>query len=279
VVHVNAIHLQRLIEPQGGATVVDIIQNNVDAVALQRAETGQPMFPFINHPNFRWAITAEDISRVRGASFFEVYNGHLDVHNDGDGLRAGTERMWDVILTLWHAAGRRDPIFGLATDDAHQYRPDSSPTARPGRGWVMVRAAYLTPESIVRAMELGDFYSSTGVVLRDVRLDGRSLTVEVEPEAGASYVTQFIGTREGYEARGRAVLAEDGTELRTTLQYGDEIGEVLLEVPGTRATYPFRGDEVYVRARVTSSRPKQDPTTELVLGMERAWTQPFLPPR
>jgi hypothetical protein len=275
-VHINAIHLQRLIEPQGGETVVEIIQNNVDAVKAQREETGQPMFPFINHPNFRWAITAEDIGQVRGASFFEVYNGHLGVNNEGDEQRASTERMWDIILTLWHDAGRREPILGLATDDAHNYRPDSPLTSRPGRGWIMVRASYLTPESIVYAMEAGDFYSSTGVVLRDIRQEGNRLTLEIEPEAGVTYTTQFIGTRSGYDPTGIPVADQDGNPIRTTRQYAGDIGHVLQEVHGTTAHYTFRGDEIYVRAKVISSKPKQDPTSQEVLGMERAWTQPFL---
>jgi hypothetical protein len=276
-VHINAIHLQRLIEPQGGETVVEIIQNNIDAVKAQREDTGQPMFPFINHPNFRWALTAEDISQVRGASFFEVYNGHLGVNNEGDEQRASTERMWDIILTLWHDAGRREPIFGLGTDDAHNYRPDSALTSRPGRGWVMVRALHLTPESIVYAMEAGDFYSSTGVVLLDVRRDGDTIVVDIEPEAAVTYITQFIGTRSGYDPTGLPVVDEEGVPIRTTREYGEEIGRVLQEVQGTSARYTFRGDEIYVRAKVISSKPKRDPTSEEVLDVERAWTQPFLP--
>ena len=35
------------------------------------------MFPHINHPNFVWAMTAEDlIIALEGEQFFEVYNGH-----------------------------------------------------------------------------------------------------------------------------------------------------------------------------------------------------------
>jgi len=275
-VHVNAIHLERRIEPQKASSVLEIIQKNIDAVRAQRQETGQPMFPFINHPNFRWAITAEEIGQVRGASFFEVYNGHLDTNNEGDSLHVGTERMWDLILTFWHAAGRTEPIYGMATDDAHHYQPTSPTVARPGRGWVMVRARYLTPESIVYAMEAGDFYSSTGVTLRDVRRAGRTVTVDIEPEPGVTYTTQFIGTRRGYDLTGKPVIDRAGIPVRTTQTYSAEIGRVLSEVRGNTATYTFRGDEIYVRARVVSSKAKDDPTSDETLGFERAWTQPFL---
>ena len=64
-VHVNAINLQRFIEPPNAATVLETMQQSVDAVLKQREETGVPMFPHINHPNFFWAITLEDMIAFR----------------------------------------------------------------------------------------------------------------------------------------------------------------------------------------------------------------------
>jgi hypothetical protein len=37
-------------------------------------------------------------------------------------------------------------------------------------------------------------------------------------------------------------------------RYSDEVGQVLAEVRGPVAEYRFRGDELYVRARVVSSK-------------------------
>ena len=59
-------------------------------------------------------------------------------------------------------------LYGLGTDDAHNYHEYGLGKVNPGRGWVVVRARHLTAESIVAAMERGDFYASTGVRLRDV---------------------------------------------------------------------------------------------------------------
>src|SRR5579862_4346545 len=75
-IHLNATNLRKLIKPQGGKSVSEVIQNDVNAVLEQQRVTGQPMIPHINHPNFRWAITAEDIMRVNGDRFLEIYNGH-----------------------------------------------------------------------------------------------------------------------------------------------------------------------------------------------------------
>ncbi|PYJ82179.1 MAG: hypothetical protein DME22_19325, partial [Verrucomicrobia bacterium] len=87
-VHVNATNLRDLIEPQGGNSVLEVIQNDVNAVFEQHRRTGQPMFPHLNHPNFGWAVTAEDFMQVKGERFFEVYNGHPAVRNEGDATHA-----------------------------------------------------------------------------------------------------------------------------------------------------------------------------------------------
>ncbi len=54
-----------------------------ERVRAQRQKTGQPMIAHINHPNFRWGITPEELMEVKGELFFEVYNGHPQVENDG----------------------------------------------------------------------------------------------------------------------------------------------------------------------------------------------------
>jgi len=46
-------------------------------------------------------------------------------------------------------------------------------------------------------------------------------------------------------------------------------------VAGPAATYRFRGDEIYVRARVLSSRPH--PNGYAPADYESAWVQPVVP--
>lgn len=277
-IHVNATNLLEHIAPQGGATVVETMQNNVDAVLEQRERTGQAMFPHINHPNFRWSITAEELAQVERLRFFEVFNGHPAVHNRGNGRHAGTERMWDIILTKRLAQDSLGVVYGLGTDDAHNYRGgDSGKTSQPGRSWIMVRAAYLTPEHIIDALERGDFYASTGVTLSDVRFDGQELALEIDPEEGATYVTQFIGTRRGYDPTSSPVLDDEGNPLPVTRRYSEDVGEILAEVEGLAPTYEWEGDELYVRAKVVSSLPMEDaPEPGLT---QSAWVQPVLPGR
>jgi hypothetical protein len=126
------------------------------------------MFPHVNHPNFGWAVKVEDLIALRGEKFFEVYNGHPLVHNEGDELRPSTERMWDILLAERLSDGEA-VMYGIAVDDAHNYRALDSQHPNPFRGWVRVRARELSAEALVEAMERGDFYGSSGVELEDSR--------------------------------------------------------------------------------------------------------------
>jgi hypothetical protein len=276
-IHLCATNVRELVKPQGGESVTQVIQQDVDAVLEQRKRTGQPMFAHVNHPNFGWAITAEELMAVRGDRFFEVYNGHPTVYNEGGEGRPGTERMWDIMLTHHITEGRQELLYGVAVDDSHNYHREDPKVSNPGRGWVMVRAPFLTPESIVHAMEAGEFYGSSGVTLRDFRRDGNQLRIEIQPQDGVTYKTRFIGTRKGYDPRSEpvTVMDKDGSPVTVTRRYSADLGQVLAEVDGTSPTYTFRGDELYVRAVVTSSRPQ--PNRVRPDDMERAWLQPVRP--
>lgn len=281
-IHLNATNIAELIPPQGGNSVVEVMQNNVDAVLAQRDRTGQAMFPHLNHPNFGWAVTVEDLLALERERFFEVYNGHPAVHNTGDEHHPGTERMWDIVLA--ERVNRSDPLmYGIAVDDSHNYHELQANDANPGRAWVMVRAASLTPEALIEAMESGDFYGSTGVVIADVQADDEAVTIRIQPEEGVTYRTQFIGTMEGYPpavAVEDHAPAEDGTDTSPPIalrRYSEEIGKVLAEVEGVSPSYTFRGGELYVRAKIISSKRKENPVAEMGDEREAAWVQPVVP--
>lgn len=123
-------------------------------------------------------------------------------------------------------------------------------------------------------MERGDFYASSGVVLDNVCDDGKSLTVTIRAEPGASYITQFIGTLCGYDRDSHPVLDDLGKQLRTTRRHSDAIGQVLHETAALSSTYKLRGKEMSVRAKIISNRAHLDPSW---LGqVECAWTQPLI---
>jgi hypothetical protein len=247
-IHMNATNLQTVIAPQGGESVSEVMQRNVDAVLKQREETGIPMFPHINHPNFHFAITAQDIINIKGERFFEVYNGHPQVYNYGDSTRPGTEYMWDEINIAYYR--KNQPfLLGMATDDSHNYHLFGSEYSNAGRGWVMVLADSLNPASLISAMEAGDFYSTTGVILDEIDVRESSLHIDVKEEEGVSYTIQFIG------ATGQ-----------------DQHSRILKTVSGTEASLELNDSYIFVRARITSDKAKENPFS--AGDYESAWTQP-----
>ena len=92
-------------------------------------------------------------------------------------------------------------------------------------------------------MRRGDFYASTGVTLGEYRADPGRIALTIVHTRGAGEDTRF---RTEFIGRG---------------------GRVLAVVNGLTARYDIRGDEGYVRARITDSNGQQ------------AWTQPVMLPR
>lgn len=275
-VHINITNPREFIAPAEADNAVTVMDRVLAAVEEQRAKTRQAMFAHINHPNFRYGITAEELAEVKRQRFFEVYNGHPGVINDGDETHLSMDAMWDFMLTRRLAELGLPVVYGVGTDDSHHYHQIAIGKSNAGRGWVMVRARHLTAESIVKAMEAGDFYASSGVELADVRRGGGELAVAVKAEPGVTYRIVFLGTRKGYR-KDSVLLAPPAGQPQRTLphrRYSADIGAVLAETTGTTATYRLRGDEIYVRAKVISSKAKENGS---VAGeFETAWTQPLV---
>lgn len=238
--HVNALGTSRLVMPIGdrnlakGMTIAATYARNGAAI---RAAGGILQ---VNHPNFVWSVPLGDMMELPDSTLFELWNGHPIVYNLGGADSTGqemlsTEARWDSVLS------RGKLLFGVADDDSHSYKPQDAENpdmARPGRGWIWVRADTLTADAILRALRRGDFYASTGITLRDLRVTPTEYKLEISPAGDRRYLTEFIG-RDG------KVLARN-----TTL----------------RPSYRITGSEGYVRARVSDSSGRM------------AWTQPFRTP-
>jgi hypothetical protein len=269
-IHINATNVGAKLPPAHGDSVVAVIRNNLRAVAEQAAKLQRPILAHLNHPNYGYAVTAEELAEAVEERFFEVYNGHLEVRQLGDDLHASIERMWDIASTLRISKLGLPPLYGVATDDSHNYHNASGST--PGRGWVMVHAPTLSGDALVAAMNEGRFYASTGVTLQTVAFDGRALQLEIDAQSGVTYETRFIGTRKGFDASASAVTDVAGQVVRATKRYSAEIGATLAIEAGPHPGYRLRGDELYVRAVVTASAPHGNPS--FAGHQQQAWTQP-----
>jgi len=229
-VHLNLLGGEGFVAPQGGATPAEALRRNIAAMLQANGVIS------INHPNFGWALTAEDLAAAgKGADLLEIANAHPLVNNHGGGISPDTEALWDAML------GAGITIYGAASDDMHQLKqPWSKAAARPGQGWIVVRAPRLTSEAILASMRRGDFYASTGVELTDVQATAQRVTIAIKELASSRYTVRFIG-------RG---------------------GRVLKTVSAPPYDVAITGDEGYVRAKVVDSN-----------GLT-AWTQPvFVPAR
>jgi hypothetical protein len=249
----NATNLDELIKPLGGKTVRETMENNLRAVLEQEKAKGREILPHLNHPNFQYGITFEDLAAVMAERFFEVYNGHPGVNHLGNEKNPGIERMWDLANHLRVNKLGGSVLYGVGTDDSHEYHGKEG--SRPGRGWVMVRAKFLTPEHLIRAMKAGDFYSSSGVSLKDVQWDNetKTLSVEIDPQDGVTYWTEYL------------VTDLDGEP--------EDIGRVGEATQQLRSSYTLKKGETIVRAVITSSLAPEDPVWKE--QKQQAWTQPF----
>ena len=231
-IHINGIGISRVIEPVDAGDVVSTIQANVDNIL------GAGGIASINHPNFHWAFDQEALKQVTGASLLEVFNG-VDLANTYGGPgKPSSEEIWDGVLT----AGR--VIYGVATDDSHNYHDFIPGLANPGRGWVVVRAPELSQDAIVEALASGEFYASTGVVISDLEISKESVSLRIEQDW-----SQVYGNVRDWDQIYRTEFIGRG-------------GKKLAELAGQEVAYRIRGDEGYVRAKITGS------------GGVQAWTQP-----
>jgi hypothetical protein len=178
--HVCALGLKEVVKPQGGATPVEVLQHDVDAV---RAAGGVPV---INHPNFGWAFGAEELQQLERVSLLEVASGHPIVNMDGP---PSVESMWDALLMK----GKR--VYGVGVDDAHHYGlepPKGELMARPGQAWIVVQAEKLAAADILAALERGDFYASTGPALETYDVSKESIKITIKPAGQTRYRVQFL---------------------------------------------------------------------------------------
>lgn len=185
-----------------------------DAVARTLEAGGVPI---LNHPQAP-KVSAATFLATRGLNHLEVFNGGRPAQTPA------SEELWDAILSS--SEGRR--VFAVAADDNHYKQ------SNVGRGWIMVKAPALTAEAIRENVRIGNFYATTGVLLKDYQVNTISnrLTIAITSQNGEGIT--FIGKN----------------------------GVILDTVQGGQGTYHLKPDDYYVRAKITNA------------AGQAAWTQP-----
>jgi len=214
--------------------------------------------PAIAHPNFKWNCSAEDILKTdpKIIKHFEVYNSEPGMNDMGGGGRPSTEEIWDQVLSKGRV------LYGVAGDDSHHFKDFGYQwnkalavakltfKALPGRTSIYVNSKELTAKSIIDAIDRGDFYA--------VRHD---LTMPIKFK---SYKVDKSGIR----IKLPAPIKDLGWTLpglnptRYSTYFIGKDGKVLKVDESLTPSYNFRGNELYVRARIQGS------------DGAIAWTQP-----
>jgi hypothetical protein len=208
---------------------------NIDSYDDELGDTShQKLFDAVNkqgginiicHPhiyrNDYWPL--ERLLKLSGYIAIEIFNNNVKMNNAG---RAVATDIWDQLLSK----GRK--IWGIASDDFHHY-------SRCGGGFIMVMAEK-NKEAILKAIKRGAFYSSSGVLLKNIAVhDNKTITLSAASPRVINTIFRFIGRD------GRLLFEEQAREAESPV------------------SYTVKGDEGYVR--IEASREDGAP----------AWTQPF----
>jgi len=220
--HVNALCAPR--ETPGGFDFVRPDEGLAGTLEDIRAEGG---IPLVNHPNFQWTLTEDDIARgASGRYLLEIWSGHPSVNPGGDGERPSAEAIWDGLLA------RGADAIPVAVDDTHNLPGDpSGGNALPGRAWVETFGGETSTVAICAALARGDLYASNGPALARISVQRDTFLVATTDPA-ASVV--FLGERGETLAQVRAADVAPKADVR-------------------ELTYRLTGGETLVRARVSDA--------------------------
>lgn len=168
--------------------------------------------PILAHPYWS-GLSHRDMMALGRYHGVEIYNTSCEYERN-TGLSAS---HIDGVI----AAGRRPTIY--AVDDHHGADRPTMPLDACG-AWISVKAPSLSRESIMKSIEDGLFYSSTGPEIKKISIDGDGVVaVECSPVKTISFVST--------PSLGMKFYAMDG--------------------PLTGASYPGRPGETYIRVEVT----------------------------
>ena len=215
-------------------------------------ETGG--LPVLNHTNFVTGLQVADILPVKDLKHVELFNGHPQVFNWGNNLHSAVEVKWDSLLMQGKL------LYGLASDDEHQLKKIGREMANPGRGWTMVHAASLSADDIIHAIKAGDFYASTGVFLKDYKVDNNVIKVTVDEKTTLAE----LNTGRGY-ARKNNSDATPGFKI----EFIGYNGKIIKSEKAVKAAYKIQPDDRYVRVRISYGIDNQGE-----FDTYYAWTQP-----
>ena len=155
----------------------------------QLAKRARDAGAFIGIAHPAWSqLTLEDGLTIDSAHAVEIYNHGCAIENDrGDGWYLHDQLMNE---------GKR--LSAFATDDAHFKTPDHF------GGWVNVKTQSLDPDELLNALKAGQYYSSQGPEINDIKLDGKDIEITCSP---VDTITVVCGVSRTCVKTGKAITS------------------------------------------------------------------------
>jgi hypothetical protein len=268
----------------------DFLAAHAGEAASVAKSLGAPHVFVLNHPIWKWYdVGPEVIADNPAVRFFEVCNNGGEFA-PASGLPADgldTDRFWDV-ANAFRARRGQPLVYGIGTDDTHNYRGEPGRMLMPGNAWSLVRAESLDAASLVAAMNAGDFVTCEGLEPEDVSFDRASGTLSVSVPPGASERTvRFIVSKRDFSETPVGRMVVRPREHVGIVKYQREIavyeGKVGMTArtatarPGEPicASYTMTQDDLYVRARIEERGATLCTAPLHPQGIRVAWTQPY----
>jgi len=151
------------------------VEGSESATAIAQRARDAGAFVTIAHPHWSRMSEADALS-ITAAHAIEIYNHSCAVDND----------RGESLMVLDHLLYQDRRLNLIAADDAHFNTPDHF------GGWVMVKAPENAPEALLAALKAGEYYSSQGPQITDIRISDDG--VQVDCSACVTIIVQGKGT-------------------------------------------------------------------------------------
>ena len=177
----------------------------------------------LNHP--RWSgMSAVDIAEIADVKCMEVANG-FEMIQDGYG---DSGACYELELRR----GRR--AYPFATDDSHTASTPGEPGYEYFRGFTVIKAPELTYGALIKAIDEGAFFASTGPMFKELYIEGDTLHVESTPVAGVYVHGKLYSHRAAKIAGGNDLVSVD-LDVAKILESSDFLFVQIVDAEGKRA--------------------------------------------
>lgn len=171
-----------------------------------------------NHPT--WSChTYLDYAGLKGLWGMELRNSECIMlgHNENN------PRVFKDLLNMGNK------VFPVGTDDMHSVRA-------AGLSWIMVGAEKLEYDSVIEALEKGDFYMSCGPVIHSLTVEGNKLRISCS-DAQQIHMESFARFGALVRSENGEYLQEAEFDLTKLFEKGNEDSYVYLTVVGPDGNY------------------------------------------